>query len=207
MAAKYKVTYFPIMGLGEPIRFLLAYMGEDFEDCRVKWGEWPDIKPNTPWGKMPILEIEGKAGVTQSQAVTRFLARQAGLCGDGAWEDLKIDEIVSVVDELRGELAKYYYERDEERKASLKEPVLTQTVPFYMKKINTLIQENKGYLANGKFSWADVFFAAISDHMSNMNGSDITADYPQAKALRERVYAIPKIKAWVDKRPKDVPMF
>lgn len=54
-----------------------------------------------PWGKIPILEVDGKV-VAQAQAVTRYLARQAGLCGEGAWEDLKIDEIVAVIDELRG---------------------------------------------------------------------------------------------------------
>lgn len=44
---KYKVRYFNVMGLGEPIRFLLSYGGVDFEDIRIDRDEWPKIKPST----------------------------------------------------------------------------------------------------------------------------------------------------------------
>ncbi|CAL8129920.1 unnamed protein product [Orchesella dallaii] len=45
---KYKVTYFNYMWLAEPIRYLLSYVKEDFEDVRVSWEEWekPDGKIN-----------------------------------------------------------------------------------------------------------------------------------------------------------------
>lgn len=52
-----------------------------------------------------------------------------------------------------------------------------------------------------QLSWADLYFAAVSDYLSYMHGSDITADYPNVKSLKEMVYALPKIKAWVEKRP------
>lgn len=37
---KYKLTYFNVKGFGEPIRYLLAYMGEDFEDVRLQRDQW-----------------------------------------------------------------------------------------------------------------------------------------------------------------------
>lgn len=40
----YKLTYFNITGLGEPIRYLLSYGGVDFEDKRVSFDEWPALK-------------------------------------------------------------------------------------------------------------------------------------------------------------------
>lgn len=46
MAPSYKVTYFNITALGEPIRFLLSYGGIEFEDCRVEMEQWPQIKPS-----------------------------------------------------------------------------------------------------------------------------------------------------------------
>lgn len=54
----------------------------------------------TPWGKSPVLEVDGKQ-VSQSIAITRYLAREAGLTGGNAWEDLRIDEIVDVINDLR----------------------------------------------------------------------------------------------------------
>lgn len=37
--ATYKLTYFNIMGLGETIRYMLSYLGKDFEDFRIN--EYP----------------------------------------------------------------------------------------------------------------------------------------------------------------------
>lgn len=46
MSATYKVTYFNYRGLAEAMRWLLLYMGEDFEDVRLTHEEWPSIKPS-----------------------------------------------------------------------------------------------------------------------------------------------------------------
>ena len=45
MAPAYKLTYFNVKGLGEPIRFLLSYGGIEFEDHRIVGEEWPQVKP------------------------------------------------------------------------------------------------------------------------------------------------------------------
>lgn len=42
----YKLTYFNLTALGEPIRFLLSYMDIDFEDNRIERELWPSIKPS-----------------------------------------------------------------------------------------------------------------------------------------------------------------
>lgn len=50
--SSYKVTYFNITALGEPIRFLLSYGGQDFEDNRITLGtekggdDWAKLKPS-----------------------------------------------------------------------------------------------------------------------------------------------------------------
>lgn len=44
MAPAYKVTYFNITALGEPLRFLLSYGNLDFEDVRVEREDWPKVK-------------------------------------------------------------------------------------------------------------------------------------------------------------------
>lgn len=42
----YKLTYFNLTGLAEPIRFLLSYLNIDFEDVRFERDQWPSIKPS-----------------------------------------------------------------------------------------------------------------------------------------------------------------
>lgn len=53
-----------------------------------------------PMGQMPVLEVDGKR-VHQSMAITRYLAKQVGLNGKDAWEDLEIDTAVDTINDLR----------------------------------------------------------------------------------------------------------
>lgn len=57
--------------------------------------------------------------------------------------------VTNVVNDV-AELAKYSYEKDEKRKEEVKGPLLKDTVPFYMKKLDTHVKDNNGFLANGK---------------------------------------------------------
>lgn len=45
MAPKYKLTYFDIKALGEPIRMLFSYANVEFEDERISFENWPKLKP------------------------------------------------------------------------------------------------------------------------------------------------------------------
>uniref|UniRef100_A0A1B6L0P2 glutathione transferase n=1 Tax=Graphocephala atropunctata TaxID=36148 RepID=A0A1B6L0P2_9HEMI len=198
-----KLIDFPIEGIGEPIRFLLAYLDKDYEDYRCGWAEWLDqIKPTTPWGKIPVLEIHGQR-VTQNIAISRYLGKEAGLGGKDNWEDLRIDEIIDVITDLRTELWRWHYERDLQKKEAMKDSIKNEIAPFYMKKLDEHVAKNNGYLANGKFSWADIYYGGLSDCLTYLLEAEITDGYPNMKALKEKVHALPAIKAWIDKRPPD----
>lgn len=42
----YKVYYFNVKALGEPLRFLLSYGNLPFDDVRITREEWPALKPS-----------------------------------------------------------------------------------------------------------------------------------------------------------------
>jgi glutathione S-transferase len=42
--AKYKLTYFNLKALGEPIRFLLHYGKIEYEEVRIEIEDWPKHK-------------------------------------------------------------------------------------------------------------------------------------------------------------------
>merc|ERR1711915_237309 len=49
----------------KPCRLLLAYAGAKYENKRIPapWDDmapWTALKPNTPWGQLPILEVDGE---------------------------------------------------------------------------------------------------------------------------------------------------
>ncbi|BES96367.1 glutathione [Nesidiocoris tenuis] len=201
MAEKYKLTYFNIMGLGEPIRFMLSYMGIDFDDFRIS--SYPEFaskyKPNMPFGKMPVLEI-GNDRFYQSIALCRYLGKQTNLGGDNLREDLEIDMIIESISDVRSTVWTYFYNRDEQNKEKIKPKIMEEIVPMYMKKFDEIIEKD-GFLANKKLSWADVYFVAILGYFSYMIKDDICKKYEHIRDLRDRIHDIPNIKAWVESRP------
>ena len=42
----YKLTYFPVRGFGEFIRLIFHYSNVPFEDNRVSFEDWPNLKPS-----------------------------------------------------------------------------------------------------------------------------------------------------------------
>ncbi|EZA53007.1 hypothetical protein DMN91_002419 [Ooceraea biroi] len=198
---KYKLRYFDVMGLGEPIRFLLSYGGLEFEDIRVDRGAWTKMKPTMPFGQLPILEIDGKV-YSQTLPICRYLAKQYDLSGKTDLDALEIDAVANALHDLRKQIALFYRETDEVLKAKKKKEVLSTVVPFYLEKLEELASKNGGYLHGGELSYADLFFVAIADSLSNACELDITRGKPNLKSLREKVLALPGIKTWVEKRPK-----
>jgi hypothetical protein len=122
----YKLHYFNITGLGEPIRFLFHYGGIEYEDIRYNAEDWPEAKKSKlliplsnhdymlnlfftemPFGQMPVLEIDDQK-IVQSSAICRYLAKQVGLAGDNDFESMQIDSVVDIFNDLR--LSEYLWD-------------------------------------------------------------------------------------------------
>ncbi|XP_071865375.1 glutathione S-transferase S4 [Bombus fervidus] len=204
MMASYKLVYFNVMGLGEPIRFLLSYGGVEFQDIRITHSseEWSNMKSTTPFGQLPTLEINGKV-YSQTLPICRYLAKQFNLLGKTDLDTLQIDAIASALYDFRWlTISSYYRESDPVLKAKKKVDVMSRVFPFYLNKLEDLAKNNDGYLHGNQLSYADLFFVGISDSLNTAYESDITKDKPHLKSLKEKVLAIPNIKAWIEKRPK-----
>lgn len=201
--ASYKLTYFNVTGLGEPIRFLLSYLGREFEDYRLPQDLWPSIKPNMPFGKVPVLEVDGKEA-HQSTAIARYLGKEADLAGSDSWEDLQIDMAVDAFHDFRMALVGYFFEADKDLKEKKREPLMNNTAPFYLGKFDELVKQNNGYLANGKLSWGDIYFVACGSLINHIIEMDVFDKYENLRILRDNVHSIPQIKIWLETRPKTI---
>ncbi|KAM9579553.1 hematopoietic prostaglandin D synthase isoform 3-T4 [Guaruba guarouba] len=96
---QYKLTYFNLRGRAEISRYLFAYSGKKYEDHRIEAADWPKIKPTIPFGKIPILEVDGVT-IHQSLAIARYLARESGLAGQTPVEQALTDAIVDTIDDF-----------------------------------------------------------------------------------------------------------
>ncbi|KAG5318046.1 GST1 transferase, partial [Pseudoatta argentina] len=198
----YKLIYFDVTGLGEAIRFMLNYCGIKFEDVRFSFDDWPKYKPNMPMGQVPVLEIDGKQ-YHQSRAIGRFLAKKGHLYGSNDVEAMEIDATVDSIEDIRQAMTLHYWEQDPAFKAKLKD-TLFQKLPNYLDVFEAQIKKNGGYFVGGKLSWADFLWAAYHDCMSFMveDYRDLIKNYSELKKLVEKVRTLPKVKAYIEKRPK-----
>ncbi|KAF5279389.1 hypothetical protein FQA39_LY05499 [Lamprigera yunnana] len=201
MAPTYKLIYFPTTGVAEPIRFLLCYGNLKFEDFRFAIDDWPKIKPTMPFGQVPVLEVDGKQA-HQSIAICRYVAKQVKVNGADDWEDLEIDAIVDTINDLRGKIAAYHYEKDPEVKAKLKDPLFNETLPYYLDRLDAIAKANDSHLVAGKLTWADFFFVALLDYLDKMLEKKMIQDYPNLLKVESIIVNLPAIKEWIEKRPK-----
>ncbi|CAF0861837.1 unnamed protein product [Adineta steineri] len=88
----YKLTYFNGRGRAEISRLIFAAAGQKYEDIRIEREQWPALKPKTPLGQMPVLEVDG-VELPQSAAIARFLAKQFHLAGKDNLEQAEVDAI------------------------------------------------------------------------------------------------------------------
>lgn len=98
---KIKLTYFDIEGAAEPVRLALVLAGKEFEDHRVKFPEWKELKPKTPYGQLPIMTIDDGPMKTQSAAMLRWVGATFSETLYPREKLFEIEEALGVVDDLR----------------------------------------------------------------------------------------------------------
>ena len=75
---KLKLLYFDITGKGEPIRWLLTYLGIPFEDHRFSSrDEFLKLKNDgtLQFGQVPALVVDSNTVLTQSAAILRYIGQ------------------------------------------------------------------------------------------------------------------------------------
>jgi len=109
--ATYKLTYFGITGLGEPIRVALTLAGIPFEDDKLGGEAWGEKKKDPKYAncQMPIFEItEGGATtmMTQSRAILRYIGQigkfqDKPLYPQDPMSAFYCDEVIEMVEDFR----------------------------------------------------------------------------------------------------------
>lgn len=52
-----RLTYFQLTGRAEATRLAFHIGGVKFEDKRISFSEFPDLRPKTPFNALPTLEV------------------------------------------------------------------------------------------------------------------------------------------------------
>lgn len=103
--SKPKLIYFDApVSRGEECRLALHLAGIDFEDVRIKPAAWPDMKAQTPYGALPVLELPGHPALAQTNAILVLIGRRHGLHPADDFEAARHEGMMQHVEELRAVL-------------------------------------------------------------------------------------------------------
>ena len=200
----YKLYYFPGRGRAELIRWIFTQAGVKYEDKRITGDEWAAFKPQTPYGSMPVLDIDGKL-LAGSGPIARYLAEELGLAGSNAVENCELASLYDVMDDLFAKMATFFFEKDETKKAALKKDLDETQLPKYLGILDKQIKSNsspEGWIYGTKLTYIDLRVALITDIVVTIGAANALDAYPDLAKLKATVEALPNIAKWIEERPK-----
>lgn len=200
-----KLVYFDIDGArGEAARLAMAIGGVPFEDDRVKFADWESRKPGTPFGALPVLEIDGQA-VAQSNGINRYVGKLAGLYPSDAWQAALCDEAMDAVEEISTRVWSTMPLPAAEKKAQ-RESLAAGPLSYSLDRLQRrLVAQGGHYFADGRLTVADLKVFVWIRHLGSGQLDHIPIDLPERVAPllvehHDRVTEHPAVKAHYAKR-------
>ncbi|XP_022826003.1 glutathione S-transferase-like [Spodoptera litura] len=192
-----KLSYFNLNGLAEPIRYILHYTNQEFEDVRYDVYSWPDpkIKASLPYGQFPVYEEDGRV-LTQSLAITKYVARGTDLVPTDPWDNAFIESVVFSIMDYWKNVVPTVREPDPAKYTELRNEIIEKNIPYYFSRFNKHLEDNGGFL-NGKLSWGDFVFCGVIEASDMFLGIELSKDYPAVGTLVQHIRNLPGVKEYV----------
>jgi len=152
----YSLTYFDFDGgRAEPIRIAFHKTGIDFEDIRLSFPEFGEMRGSTRFNSVPVLEIDG-AAVTQSNALSRYVGKMAGLYPEDDLQALYCDEVMDALEDLTHYVVPTFGLQGEELKIA-REKLADGWLSVYVRGLGDLLSRGGGkYFADNRLTMADL---------------------------------------------------
>ena len=196
---KPKLTYFDISGSrGEECRLALFLAGVEFEDNRIKGPDWPALKPKTPYGSMPILELPEKAPIAHSNAILTLIGRRHALHPKDDFEAARHESMMQYVEELRHHLGPVLFIKDPAEKKAKREDLANNYLPGWAKFAEQHIEGP--FFAGGKLHVVDLKLVMVVRWFATGTVDHIPATvfdaFPKLTGVYKAVGEHSAVKAW-----------
>ena len=154
--SKYKLSYFDFNGgRAEPIRIAFHSAGIEFEDHRISFPEFGEMRSTTRFISVPVLEIDG-AQITQSNAICRYVGKMAGLYPVDDLQALYCDEVLDAIEDLSHHIGQTFGLQENELKLA-REKLVDGWLLIYLRGLEKLLIRGGGdYFADNQLTVADL---------------------------------------------------
>jgi glutathione S-transferase len=201
----YKLTYFDFDGgRGEPLRIAFHAAGVDFEDHRVTFPEFGDLRKDLRFNALPVLEIDGVV-VTQSNAISRYVGKMGGLYPVDDLQALYCDEAMGAVEDLSHHIGATFGLKDDALKAA-REKLVDGWMTAFLRGLNELLSRGGGqYIANNSLTVADLKVAGQTRWLCSGSLDHVPTDFVERVAPgllehKNRVESDPRVVAYYASR-------
>uniref|UniRef100_A0A2K5M0F3 Glutathione S-transferase n=1 Tax=Cercocebus atys TaxID=9531 RepID=A0A2K5M0F3_CERAT len=208
MAEKPKLHYLNARGRMEPIRWLLAAAGVEFEEKFLESAEDLDKLRNDGsllFQQVPMVEIDGMK-LVQTRAILNYIASKYNLYGKDIKERALIDMYTEGIVDLTEMVSLLITCQPEERDAKtalVKEKIQNRYFPAFEK---VLKSHGQDYLVGNKLSRADIHLVELLYYVEELDSSLISS-FPLLKALKTRISNLPTVKKFLQPgSPRQPPM-
>lgn len=201
----YKLTYFDFAGgRGEPIRIALHAAGIAFEDKRLTFPEFSEMRKETRFNALPVLEIDGEA-VTQSSAICRYIGKMGGLYPKDDLQALYCDEALDAVEDISHYIGQTLGLEGEALRAA-REKLVGGWLTIFLKGLGALLARGGGeYFADKRLTIADLKVLMITRWLRSGALDHVPKDVveriaPNLVEHQARIGAEPQVVAYYGSR-------
>jgi len=209
MPSAMKLGSWNVRGLCAPIRYILEYVGAEYEEVRYGTPDAPDWKADKPalgmeFPNMPYLFDGPDLKLTQSMAILRYLGRKYQLTGVQANSSLSPLQQKAIVDMVEQQLhdlrmGYVYYGLDNKDEVEWIAPEgFIAAIPRLLKPLAARLDKSP-FLFGDEISYVDfLFFEVLDVFRLLLGGGDSEVLCAPVGAYFERMRALPKLKAYLD---------
>ena len=196
---KPKLTYFDApVSRGEECRIALHLAGIDFEDVRIPRPQWPALKPQSPYGGMPFLEIPGQPPIAHANAILQLIGQRHGLHPTDDFEAARHLGMMIHIDDLRDRMSPTLSMAEPEKKAA-REKLAADYIPQWAAHAEKNIT-GEPFFGGANLNVVDIkiFMAVRFLNSGNIDyvPKTIIEGYPRMQSVQVAVRDHAGVKAW-----------
>lgn len=193
-----KLTYFDFAGgRAEPARLALHIGGIPFEDYRFAPADFPEVRKTTPLGQVPTLHVNG-VQITQSDAITRYAGKLAGLYPEDPLQALFCDEVLGALEDINIKLGATFGMTGDDLK-NAREALAAGALPKYLRWLEQQLANHGGeFFADNRLTVADLKAFGLLGWLSSGKLDHMPVDLletaaPKLKDYVARIAQLPAI--------------
>jgi len=198
--SKPRLTYFDApVSRGEECRLALHAAGVDFEDVRIQREDWPALKPSSPFGGLPFLEMPGHPPLGESIAILTLVGRLHGLHPRDDFEAARHESVMCHVEDLRAAIGVTMRMTDEGEKKKAREALVATRLPDWARFTEKHIGDGP-FFAGAKMHVVDLKLHMVVRWLSGGKVDHIPptifSAYPKLVRVHDAVRDDARIKSW-----------